>query len=456
MYGLTSTLSTASEALGAAGGAIAVTNNNIANVNTPGYSRQTVNLSATALQSGGSFQDGGVSFGGYHSVRNEVLQLSINQKSSDVASLAAQSTLWSQVETGFSSTNTGLGAAVNTFFSSVSGLSTSPNDPATRQTALASASQLVAAFHQASDTLSQASTQANTTAAGTVQNINQLTKEIADLNAQLSVNATPGQDGGSLQDQRDALTSQLAKLTGLTSVQTESSPSLSLSDGSPLVIGSTAYSLQLAEAPDGSSRILNAQGTDVTDAISGGTLGGALSMRDKQLPSLAQSLNQFATDFSNAMNTAQQGGFDLSGGQGQPMFAVAPNAQGSAAGLTLSLSSAAGIATSSNGAANSSGNVTQMLAVATQKLSSGGTPIQTYAGLVQGIGTLSSQTTASQTATQASLDQLTTIQSSESGVSIDEETTNLLRYQQAYSAAAQVISTLNTLFSAVLSMGGAN
>ena len=73
--------------------------------------------------------------------------------------------------------------------------------------------------------------------------------------------------------------------------------------------------------------------------------------------------------------------------------------------------------------------------------------------LTQTIGDMSSTTSSQLDASNAALTQLTTAQSKESGVSVDEETTNLLRYQQAYSAAAQVISTINNLFSVVLNMG---
>lgn len=456
MYGLTSTLSTASEALNAASGAIAVTNNNITNVNTAGYARQTVNLSAAALANGGTFSDGGVTFGGFQSVRDQVLALNINQKTSDTASFAAQSTLLSQVEGAFSSTDSGVGAAITTLFSSISALSTAPADPATRQSALSAADGVVTAFHQAAATLSQTRTSADATIVGVVQQINQLSSQIADLNTQLAASASSGQDGGNLEDQRDALTSQLSQLTGLTSSQTDSVPTLGLNGGAALVIGSKSYSLQLAEAPDGSTNILDSQGRDITDSITGGTLGGALSVRDSQIPSLSQGLDGLASEFASAMNAAQATGFDPQGNQGQPMFSIGTGGPGAAASLALALPDASGIATSSDGSANSSGNVTQLLAVSTQALSSGDTPTQRYASFVQQIGTLSAQATSSQTATQASLDQLTNMRSSESGVSIDEETTNLLRYQQAYSAAAQVISTLNSLFATVLGMSGAN
>lgn len=452
MYGLSSILSVASGALNADTGALAVTNNNIANVGTAGYSQQTVNLSASALQGTGSIQDNGVTFGGYSSVRDEVLQLGINQKSSDAGSLNAQNASWSQIEGAFSATTSGLGSALSTLFSSVSGLSTNPGSAATRQTVLSAAGQVASAFNQAAGSLANVQQGADQSVAGTVAQINQLSAQIAGMDQTLS-ELPSGQDGGSVQDQRDHLTMQLAQLVGINVINTGSTPTLALSNGTPLVMGGTAYSLQTATTgATGQTDVFDSGGTDITSAVSGGTLGGALSMRDSSIPTLSTTLNQLASQFATAMNAAQATGFDANSNPGQPMFSLPAAATGAAAGISLALSSAAGIAASSDGSTGSSGNVSNLLAVETQNLPTGQTPQSTYASLVQSIGISSAGVASNLKATNSAISQLTTQQGSESAVSIDQETTNLLRYQQAYSAAAQVISTLNTLFSATLNM----
>ncbi len=451
MIGLNSTLLLASQALSANSGALAITNNNIANVNTPGYSRQIVNLSAEALASNGASQDNGVSFNGFTGVRDEVLQIGINGKTSDAGSLNAQSTSWNQIESGFSGTTSGLGASLSSFFSAISGLSTTPNDSAARQSALSSASQLVGAFHQSAATLTGAATQANQAIAGTVAKINQLSSQIAGLNGQLST-LTPGQDGGSIQDQRDALTTQLAQLTGISSTSTESTPTLSTGNGSPLVIGDTAYPLQVTQGTDGTTHILDTQGKDITASLTGGSLGGALTMRDSSIPQLSGALDQLASQFASALNAAQAQGYDANGVQGQPMFHVPSGAMGAAAGISLNISDTSGIAASSDGSAGSGGNLANLLAVQTHALPSGKTPGDTYTNLVQTIGLASSAVSSNLSATNTALTQLTTQQASASGVSIDEETTNLLRYQQAYTAAAKVVSVVNQLYSTLMNM----
>ncbi len=452
-YGLTSTLSTAAEALNADSGAIAITSNNVANVNTPGYSRQLVNLSASALNSNGVSQNNGVSLGGFTSVRNEVLQLAINGKISDMGSLTAQSSGWERIEASFSGTDTGLGAAISNLFSDLSALSASPTDAGVRQTAYAAASQLTDAFHQSASSLSSASSGLNQTISGAVEQINQLSSQIAGLDQQLAGLQTSGQKGGTLEDQRDELTTQLAQLTGLTSVNTESTPSLALSNGTPLVIGGTAYPLRAVQGLDSTTHIIDNAGNDITSGISGGSLGGSLLMRDKEIPAVQQSLDQLATQLATAINTAQAKGYDANGSQGSDFFTIPPSGTNAASSISLNLTTPAGIAISSDGSAGSSGNLANLLKVQSDPLPSGLTPTGAYAGLVEAIGSSASGVAAQARATTASLNQLTAQQSSESGVSVDEETTNLLRYQQAYSAAAQVINTINSLFSIVLNMG---
>ena len=449
MISLNSSLTIAAEALQAQDGAIGVTNNNISNVNTVGYSRQVVSLSAEALANGG---DNGVSFNGYTSVRDQLLNLSINSKTSDSSSLEAQSTSLAQINSAFSGTTTGIGAALSTFFSSLSSLSSTPSDSSVRQYVLSAASQLANAFHQGASALTGAQSDADKQVSSTVAQINQLTKQIASLNGEIATAQAAGQNGsGSLTDQRDQLTTQLAQLTGVAQTTTEAQPTLTTTNGSALVVGNKSYDLQVSTGADGLQHITDSSGTDITNSLTGGTLGGTLTLRDTTVPGLLTQLNTLATQFASAVNTAQAAGYDTTGAAGQPMFSV--SGSNSSAGLAVVLPSASGIAASSDGSTGSSGNVSNLLAVQTSNLPSGATPTDTYATFATAVGSAATSVSTSLTATQLSLQQLTAQQSSVSGVSVDEESTNLIRYQQAYTAAAHVISTVNDLFSIVMNMG---
>ncbi len=454
MLSLNGALSIASKALQAQYAGLAVTNNNIANVNTPGYSRQILSLSADAMTQNGVSVDMGVEYTGYTSVRDSVLNTAINDKTSSQASLTAQNTLTTQINTAFSSTTSGIGSSLSGLFSSISALSTTPSDGSLRQAVLTAANQLANAFHQGASALSTASSNANQQVTSAVAQVNQLTAQIASLNRQLAAVQSGTDGGGGLEDQRDALTTQLAALTGIATVQTDASPTITTASGSPLVVGVSASSLQVATGVDGQAHILDATGTDITSTFTSGTLGGLLTARDSTLPALSHQLNTFATQFADAINTAQASGKDASGNAGGALFSIAAGSASPAAAVKVAITDPGKIAASSDGTAGSNGNIATLLAVQTSTLASGSTPAAAYASLVYNVGAAGAQTSSDLTSTTAALTQLTSQRSSESGVSVDEEATNLIRFQQGYQAAARVISTLSECYTTLMNMGG--
>jgi flagellar hook-associated protein 1 FlgK len=151
------------------------------------------------------------------------------------------------------------------------------------------------------------------------------------------------------------------------------------------------------------------------------------------------------------MNDAQAAGYDLNGNPGAAMYTL-PATGSAAAGISVALTSGSQIAASSDGSAGSSGNLKTLLGVQSANLPGGANPTDSYASLVANIGFAGSQVSSGLAATTSSLQQLTSQQDSESAVSIDEETANLIRYQQAYSASARVISTINDIYTTLMNM----
>lgn len=451
MIGLNGSLSIATEALGAQTAALEVASNNIANANTPGYSRQVVSLSSAALAQNGTTVDEGVSYQGFTSVRDVVLGMAINAATSGQGSLSAQSAVLTQINTAFSGTTTGIGASLSTLFSDLSALSTNPSDASARQTVLSDANALADAFHQGAAAISAASGAANQQVSSAVAQVNQLSRQIATLNGDIATTEAHGGDGGALTDQRDELTTQMAQLIGVSSTKTDGTPTLTTSNGSPLVIGGASYQLQVTTAPDGTAHVLDGQGNDITNVLSGGTIGGAITARDNTIPALSQQLDALASQFATAMNNAQATGYDLDSNAGTALFTI-PATGSAAAGIMVALTSGSQVAASSDGSTGSSGNIKALLSVQSADLPSGANPTDSYASLVSNIGFAGSQVNSSLAATTSSLQQLTSQQQSESAVSIDEETANLIRYQQAYSASARVISTINDIYTTLMNM----
>lgn len=451
MSGLNTSLYIGVEALSATQAAIEATSNNIANANTPGYTREVPQFSENAQTvTGGQVLGGGVSLDGLQSVRDELLNIQIQQQTSSQSSYDTASGLLQQVQSSFATSGGDVGTALSSFASSLTQLSANPSSAAAREQILTSGNNLANAFNSTATGLSQVQSEANNQVTQTVAQINTLTKQIAQLNGEVAQSAQTGKDGGTIQDQRDQLVQQLSKLTGISISQSTDGETITTANGSPLVIGSNGYSLQTSTASDGMQHVVDANGNDITSTIQGGQLGGAIQVRDQVIPGYLMQLNTLASQFGAAFNSAQAAGFDANGNPGQSFFTIP--ATGAAAGIKVAISDPSLVAASSDGTSGSNGNVANLSASLSNALPSGQTAAAAYSQLVYNVGSDASNASTQSSAIGQSLLQLTNQQGAVSGVSIDEETTNLIRFQTAYEAAARVISTIQQLNSVTINM----
>ena len=455
MSGLNTSLSIASQALQAQEAGVAVTSNNIANAKTPGYSRETVVLTETAsIPQGNGSLGGGVTLQGFSSVRDQLLDVRIQQQTSQQSSADAQVSSLDQVQSLFPSSGSSLGGDLSAFFSSVSALSATPTSTVTRQAVLSAGQTLANQFNSVSNGLTSEQTSLNQQVETDVSQINKLSTQIASLNSQLSQISGQGQNSGSVQDQIGEDELQLSKLTNISITHTEGTDTITTGNGTPLVLGNQSYALSTSNNGSGLQQVLDSTGSNITETISGGDLGGTIQARDTAIPKLLTQLDTLANQFANAINLAQASGVDQNGTAGGKLFNVPSTIAGSAALISLATTDPKTIAASSDTASGGNGNVANLSAVATTKLGSGLSPTDTSASLVYQVGSLISTATVDSSAIGISLSQLTQQQSSESGVSMDEESTNLIQYQQAYQAAAQVVNAVSTLFTATINMLG--
>ncbi len=454
MGSITSILSSATQALLADTGALQVTSNNIANANTPGYSRQIPVFQEAAPTNDGNFSVGnGVVLEGYQSVRDELVSNQIQQETQSQGSANAQLNTLQQIQPTFTTSTQDIGTQMSALFTSFSGLSTNPTSSAERQAVLAAGNNLATSFNAASNALTTQQAALNTPVAHDVSQINQLTQQIAALNPQIAQSTSTGQDPGSLQDQQDQLVLKLSALTNVSTTQTAQGETLTTGNGTALVVGSQSFGLQTATGSDGMQHVLDQNGADITTTLSGGSLGGMIQMRDKTIPGLLTQLDTLANQFGTAFNAAQAKGFDQNGAVGGNFFTLPATVAGSAGAITIAITNPTKIAASSDGTPGSNGNVVNFSAVQTTALPAGNTPGEAYANLVYQVGSLTANANAESTATAASLLQLNDQLSSVSGVSVNQEATNLITFQTAYQAAARVISTMQAMFSVTLSMG---
>jgi flagellar hook-associated protein 1 FlgK len=456
MGSLTSSLSIAVQSLNAASGALQATNNNIANANTPGYTREIPILQEAAPTTDGTLSvGGGVALEGYQSVRDELVTTQIQQETTAQSGANAQLASMQQIEPTFTTSTQDIGTDMSALFSSISNLSTDPTSSSSRTAVLTAGQNLATAFNTASNTLTSQQTGLNTQVTQDVSQINQLTQQIAALNPQIVAIKGTVQDGGTLEDQQNQLVLKLSALTSVSVTQSSNGITLSTGNGTPLVVGSQSFELQTTTASNGMTDVLDQYGANITSSLTSGDLGGTIQTRDTTIPGLLTQLDTLANQFGTAFNAAQATGYDQNGNAGQNFFTIPATVAGSAGSISMAITNTSQIAASSDGTSGSNGNLVNLSAVQTAALPSGQTPVNAYANLVYQVGSLTSSANAESTATTSSLLQLNDQLNSVSGVSIDQESANLITYQTAYEAAARVVTTIQAMFTVTLAMGTA-
>jgi flagellar hook-associated protein 1 len=448
MGGLTGALNISLGSLQVDEEAIATSANNVANANTPGYSRQIAHLAETPPITIGNIQFGtGVTLQSVTSTRDSILDLRVNQETQQQGQLNAFISDGQQIQSLFNETGgTGLQAPLTAFFSSLSQLSANPSDSNTREGVLTAAQNLATAFNQTSANLSTLQSNTNLGVTQTVSQINALTTQLAALNTQIASSTGAGQNPGPLVDQRQLLLNQLSNLVDVSEINAgNGNITLTTSAGAPLVVGGQSFALTTqANATTGQQDVFS-QGTDITTKIASGQLAGQIQIRDQEIPALQNSLDTLAFNFASAVNTQSAAGFDLNGNAGGNFFTPPAAVAGAAAGLSVAITDPTSIAASQDGQSGDNANANALLALQNQNIVSGETPLNYYAGIVFKIGNDVSLAQASEQSGSAVLQQIQNLQGGVSAVDQNEEAGNLVRFQSAYQAAAEVATTVNTL-----------
>ena len=461
MGSLFGALGTALSSLLANGGAIQVTANNIANANTPGYSRQQVNLAENAPLVIGSLVLGtGVSLESVQAVRDQVLELQIQQQMQDQGQLNAFAGGINQVQALFNETQgSGLQSALSQFFASLQSLSTDPTNLTLRQAVLDAGQNLADAFNSEASGLQQAQSGLDQSVPQTVGQINQLTSQIAAVNAQIAQLQPAAQSASGFIDQRNQLIEQLSNLVGVSVVSAnDGTVTLTTTSGTALVVGQQSFALQSQVDPSSGLQHVFAQGVDITSSLTGGELGGTLQARDQAIPAVQAQLDNLAASLGSAFNAQNAAGFDLSGAPGGNFFVpfVQPSPgsnAGAAAQFAVAITDPSKIAASSDGTAGSNGNALALAALQNQPVVGGQTVTGYYASMIGSIGSQAANAQSQQQAEQLVVQQLQNQKASVSGVSLDEEAANLVQFQNAYDAAARVFSVVDQLTQTAIGLG---
>lgn len=312
--------------------ALNTVSHNIANVNTDGYSRQRVELSARQPQPVGSgFIGTGVETDSVRRIYDQFLTGELQGNTASYRELDVLHTLSAGLDNLLADENAGLSPMLNAFFNSVQDAADDPTSIPARQVMLSSADTLAARFHDLSGWMQSSRDGVNQRIATSVQQINQLSGAIADINTQIiSAQATAGgQPANDLLDQRDQLVLELSGQVSVSTVmQDNGSMNVFMGSGQVLVLGAESNTLVTQSRPEDPGQVdiaINAGGSTtvpVTGLVGGGELGGLLKYREQVLDPAENSLGRIAVELGSFMNDQHRMGISLDGMQGQDLFNV--------------------------------------------------------------------------------------------------------------------------------------
>jgi flagellar hook-associated protein 1 FlgK len=462
MLGLFGTLDLASRSLAAQQEAMSVAGQNMANVSNPAYAEeQTVVQDSAPIDTPAGEEGTGANVVSITEVRDHLLDQQIQSENSNTGSYTAQQSALQSAESylGEQLTNTsgtaagstdGLAAKLDSLFNSFSSLTTSAGNP---DTVVQSAQQVATQFNQDSSSLQQINSNLNTSIQNDVDASNQDLTDIAALNQQIMVAEGGGGTANQLVDERQQKIEDLAgKLNITTSSQASGAINISIGNVAMVTGASNVDSLQTYDAGGGQLGVQDTVGATPL-AVTGGSIGGNMTARDGALADLRTGLDTLASQLITQVNTIYSPGYNSAGGTGQNFF-TGSNAGNIAVNSSL-VADPSQFQTSSTAGADGDTSIALALAqLGTQSNAALGNQSITgnYAQVVASLGSAIDTATDHLNTSQAISTSLTTQRSSESGVSIDQEMTNVMQFQKAYEASAQLVTTLNQMLETVIDM----
>ncbi len=331
-----SALNIGARALNANLAALQVIGNNIANVNTPGYSRQNVSLVSSGYQQmGNGFFGKGVEIGTVERSHNSYLTTEAQKSGSVAAADALRYARLQQLESAFPTGSAGLGSALNDMLNAWTDVSSAPGNLTARVVVVAKGEELASRLRNTAGQIDSLQKTTLAQAEGAVNTINSLAQDLAKINTRLSEVGSGGGTPNDLLDQRDKIISDLNKYVQTTSIPADDgSVSVFVAGSQPLVLGSRANALAVGRDSTDTSRLALSfvQGGVKTplqqESLGGGELAGLMRFMNNDLVDVQNQLGRMALATAFTVNSQHQLGVDLQGNPGQNFFVPPAAAKG--------------------------------------------------------------------------------------------------------------------------------
>jgi flagellar hook-associated protein 1 FlgK len=428
---------------------------NIANVNTPGFSRQRVIITSAMPERATIGRLGtGVRADGVQQARDLFLTEQYREAQKSLGQWNYKSKAMGQIESILNEPfDNSINDLLNGFWDAWSTLATNSDSASNRNLVMASANQLINGIRQAAEKLNSFRAAVDRDLANMTSDINRLTAEIANLNSQIKVAEIGNQRANDLRDQRDLLTDQLSRLIDVNTVEQPNGTTLVQMGSMAIVDGADAFPVETIienRAGQPISRLVW-EGTSVELRSRNGEMAGLLESRDRIVPEYQAKLDELAQVLVQQVNAIHVTGYGEDGTTGTEFFD--PN---NTTAMTISLNNAIEQDIGKIAAAATIDNDNQ-IALALSELrdskvmsNDSRTINDFYTSLVGQVGVHTHEAESYTENYELLRQQVENSRQAVQGVSLDEEMANMVRYQHAYDAAARVITTMDQALDTVI------
>lgn len=446
-----------------------VVGHNVANANNPGYSRQVAVHSAATPYPFPDFNHGGtvgmigtgVEVSEIARMRNSFVEMRLRQENQIAQYWTALSDGLTQVELIFNEpSENGIYQSLELFWNSLQELE--PENEATRSVVIQQAEVLAGNIRHNRSQLGKLRDNMNLEINVKVEEINSIADRIASLNGQIVKVTATGMAPNDLLDSRDLLLQELSQLVNMEAVEDQFGSVTVSVGGATLVQRTQTFKIEVVQdedkvIPEYDKQKVVWEGLGTKVDISGGELHGIMTFRDHEVQSLIEKLNDWTSNLINTINDIHEKGFDLNNDQGKPMFVIGT---GKSDGITRdddpSLSITVNLKEPSELAASAIqidgktvvGNndiALELAALRNKKVLNDNTVSigDGYNSIISELGVRSQRAKVMVENEEVLVNHLSNLQAATSGVNLDEEMADLIKFQHAYAAAARVMTAMD-------------